>query len=199
MADNRYEFTFELPSTLATHDWHPEGTIRQELYAEIEGIPTSHFSFFHRAQSPSARSASKSRRHQSPAASASASRHQSPTSTREQSPGGVIPGELSFLSSFREPPTISLVQQVNSLPPVPTYEQSQSQSQHDLTTLRGNGDEHDGSWLEGTFKVTRAVKLVYNPHPMGGINALDERTQGLAPGLGPYELMFHAPVVSPSH
>jgi hypothetical protein len=96
------------------------------------------------------------------------------------------------LSSFREPPTISLVQQVNSLPPVPTYEQSQSQSQsqHDPST------QGDGTWLEGTFKVTRAVKLVYNPHPMGGINALDERTRGEAPGLGAYELMFHAPVVS---
>ena len=100
---------------------------------------------------------------------------------------------------MREPPTISLVQQINTLPPVPTYEQSEFDAHGHGNGLNGknvNGNEHDGSWLEGTFKVTRAVKLVYNPHPTGGINALEERTGGIVPGLGGYELMFRAPVVS---
>ena len=191
--DSRYEFTFELPQTLATHDWHPEGTIRHDLYAEIEGIPSSHFSFFHRAQSPAGGKRSKSKsRHQSPAAS----RHISPNSTRPasraQSPAR---GENSFLSSatMSEPPSISLIQQVNVLPPVPTYDQSEYDVSHPHHNLH---DEHDGTWLEGTFKVVRAVKLVYNPHPTGGINSLEEESVGEAPGLGGYELMFRAPVVS---
>jgi hypothetical protein len=210
--DYRYEFTFELPQTLATHDWHPEGKIRHELYAEIEGIPASHFSFFHRTQSPSHRNKSKSR-HQSPSASTTVSRHVSPHNShpgsRTASPAR---GEHSFLDSMREPPTISLVQQINTLPPVPTYEQSEYDHGHGSGSGharasghgsgsnghgQGNGQGEDGSWLEGTFKVTRAVKLVYNPHPTGGINALEERTAGEVPGLGGYELMFRAPVVSP--
>lgn len=191
----RYEFTFELPPNLATHDWHPEGTIRHELFAEIEGIPTSHFSFFHRSQSPSnphsRRSAS---RHQSPSTSAGPSRHRSPVSSRPGSRGNSPgPGEYSFLSSFREPPSISLVQQVNTLPPVPTYEQSEDA--HSTPTAE---NQHDGTWLEGSFRVTRQVRLVYNPNPTGGINSLEERTVGEAPGLGSYELVFKAPAVRPS-
>jgi hypothetical protein len=92
-----------------------------------------------------------------------------------------------------EPPSISLIQQVNHLPPVPTYEQSEYDVSHPHHDVH---DEHDGTWLEGTFKVVRAVKLVYNPHPTGGINSLEERSSGEAPGLGGYELMFRAPVVS---
>jgi len=199
----RYEFTFELPQTLATHDWHPEGKIRHELYAEIESIPVSHFSFFHRTQSPAGRNKSSSKsRHQSPSASTSASRHVSPHNSHPASrAASPVRGEHSFLSNMREPPTISLVQQINTLPPVPTYEQSEFDAHGHGNGLNGkngsgNGNEHDGSWLEGTFKVTRAVKLVYNPHPTGGINALEERTGGVVPGLGGYELMFRAPVVS---
>lgn len=174
--------------------------MRHELFAEIEGVPTSHFSFFHRAQSPShphsRRSASRHQspaptRHQSPSTSAGPSRHHSPSSTRPgsraNSPG---PGELSFLSSFREPPSISLVQQVNTLPPVPTYEQSEGPSNAIVVD-----NPHDGTWLEGSYRVTRGVKLIYNPHPTGGINSLDERTTGEAPGLGQYDLVFRAPAV----
>jgi hypothetical protein len=91
-----------------------------------------------------------------------------------------------------EPPSISLIQQVNTLPPVPTYEQSE----YDVSHPHHDVNEQDGTWLEGTFKVVRAVKLVYNPHPTGGINSLEERSVGQAPGLGGYELMFRAPVVS---
>lgn len=192
---HRYEFTFDIPNTLAPHDWHPEGIVRHDLFAQIEGIPTSHFSFFHRAQTPSRRSASRHQspstsRHQSP--SAGPSRHHSPASTRAgsraSSPG---PGEHSFLSSFREPPSISLVQQVNTFPPVPTYEQSEK-----AAARHEQENDHDGTWLEGSFRVTRAVELCYNPHPTGGINTLDERTTGDAPGLGGYELVFKAPAVS---
>jgi hypothetical protein len=109
---------------------------------------------------------------------------------------------LSSIST-REPSTISLIQQVNTLPPVPTYEQSEWDVSHSHpstgpgTGSGSGGGEHDGTWLEGTFKVVRAVKLVYNPHPTGGINSLEERAGGQVPGLGGYDLMFRAPVVSP--
>lgn len=82
---------------------------------------------------------------------------------------------------------------MNVLPPVPTYDQSEYDVSH---PHHDSHDEHDGTWLEGTFKVVRAVKLCYNPHPTGGINSLEERSVGEAPGLGEYELMFRAPVVS---
>lgn len=190
-ADDRYEFTFELPQTLAPHDWHPEGTIRHDLYAEIEGIPTSHFSFF-RSNSPAGPGGRRSSRHQSPSTSNVTSKHASPAASRAQSPAR---GEYSYLSSSTttEPHTISLIQQVNTLPPVPTYEQSE----YDTTHPHKEGPEgQDGTWLEGTFKVVRVVKLCYNPHPTGGINSLEEQSVGQAPGLGGYELTFKAPVVS---
>lgn len=185
-ADRRYEYTFELPRTLASHDWHPEGTIRHDLYAEIEGIPTSYFSFF-RSNSPasSSRKSKSQSRHQSP----SSSRQTSRPPSRTQSPAR---GENSFLSSIqtREPPTISLIQQVNTLPPVPSYEQSEYETSHP------HKEGQDGTWLEGNFRVVRIVKLVYNPHPTGGINSLEERAGGEVPGIGGYDLMFRAPVVS---
>ena len=93
--------------------------------------------------------------------------------------------------STREPPTISLIQQVNTLPPVPTYEQSEYELSHP------HKEGQDGTWLEGTFKVHRIVKLCYNPHPTGGINSLEESSAGEVPGMGGYELMFRAPVVRP--
>lgn len=98
------------------------------------------------------------------------------------------------MSAFHGPTSISLVQQVNTLPPVPTYAQSEASASS--TPVPEN--QHDGTWLEGSFRVTRAMRLVYNPHPTGGINSLDERTTGEAPGLGPYELVFRAPAVSKS-
>lgn len=51
----RYEVSFSLPQTLAVHDWHIEGIIRHDFYAEIRGLETvvtSTHSIFNRSRFP---------------------------------------------------------------------------------------------------------------------------------------------------
>jgi hypothetical protein len=53
--NRRYEFTFNLPQTLAIHGWHVEGIIQHDLRAEIQGLDTvvtSNFPIFDRSSSP---------------------------------------------------------------------------------------------------------------------------------------------------
>ena len=47
-------------------------------------------------------------------------------------------------------------------------------------------------WLSGNRYVERALILIYNPDPAGGVSDLDTRIDTSAPGLGPVSLHFLA-------
>lgn len=42
-AETRFDFTIIIPSNLAPHDWHTNGKIIHDLYAELEGLPEPEF------------------------------------------------------------------------------------------------------------------------------------------------------------
>lgn len=187
----RFEFSFLFPPNLAPHDWHPEAHINHDLFAEIEGLPhhhTSHSFFPFRSSSPSSsssRSASRNRNHsQNQIGGRDRSRGSSPT-----------PGELG---GYTASPSISLIRQVDSLPTVPSYEQSEADAlgvRLGDTGKTGTG-QNDNDWIEGTFKVIRSLRLCYNPNERGEINMLDVRQTGLIDGLGVWHLQYRSWPVS---
>lgn len=160
-----------IPSNLAPHDWHTNGSIKHRIYALVEGLPT-----------PASSSKSKSFpfKHKSPAASRSRSRtprgHGSRSHSRSNSPAPSPPLNLDVITA-----KLSLDGSQTSLPVLPAYQ--------DL--------EQEDDWLYGTYEAKRTSMLVYNPKPQGGVAELDDRSNGFVPGLGVWDTRFFSDSVRP--
>jgi hypothetical protein len=50
--------------------------------------------------------------------------------------------------------------------------------------------------LLGTHTAERTLRLVYNPDPLGNVNALNEQAAGENPDLGAYDIRVFSDVVS---
>jgi hypothetical protein len=107
------------------------------------------------------------RRGSSPSSSRTTSRATSPVSFRSStsSPG---------LSSPSQAMTIMRQEAFLSQPP-----------RYDLSER-----EEVVSWLTGFHRVERALILIYNPDPAGGISSLDTRMDTAAPGVGPLTVTY---------
>ncbi len=111
----RFEFTLIIPSTLAPHDWHYNGSISHDLYAEVVGIEDqSSYGLFNFSK--------QNRKGKSPAQSRSRSRSPAPSHT----------------SMMNNVASLSITRQEISIPQTPSYTQSEAvnESQED-TWLKG--------------------------------------------------------------
>lgn len=183
---------------MPVHDWHPEANLRHEIWAELEGIPshTSSSSLLPKALrmgggggGGNGRSPSASRghsplpsRHHSPVGSPA----RSPASSRPSSPG---PGHGQGSRRHMPLPDLSTLSIDTSIPRIPSYEQSEAEASGVNTPVE------EVPMLEGTYRVTRNIRAVYNPNANGGTTALDDRLEGMAPGLGVYRMHLRSPLV----
>ena len=172
---DRFDFTILIPSNLAPHDWHTNGSIEHKIYAEVEGLPIPP------AATTSPKSVSFPFKQRSPVASRSPSRsphsHGSRNQSRSTSPAPAPPLNLDVITA-----ALSLDEPQTSFPVLPAYQ--------DL--------EQDDDWLYGTYEAKRTSMLVYNPKPQGGVTELDERSNGFVPGLGIWETRLFSDAVRPS-
>jgi hypothetical protein len=165
-----------IPSNLAPHDWHSNGSIEHKIYAEVEGLPIPP------AAATSPKSMSFPFKQRSPAASRSPSRSPQSHGSRSQSrstspaPAPAPPLNLDVLTA-----ALSLDGSQTSLPVLPAYQ--------DL--------EQGDDWLYGTYEAKRTSMLVFNPKPQGGVTELDERSNGFVPGLGVWETQLFSDAVRP--
>lgn len=171
----RFTFTIHIPGNLAPHDYHPGHRVDNVLFAEVEGVEDTSTlgtigSWFRRGSSPSPGSQTTSRA-TSPSGGSSprfGSRSISPAS----SPGVMTP-----------PQSLSILRQEVSLPQPPSY---------DLSEHGQEGEEDSTPWLVGTCYAERALILIYNPDPAGGVSGLDARIDTAAPGVGPISVGYTA-------
>lgn len=110
----RFDFTLILPATLAAHDWHRDGEVSHDLFAELEGLPDT------RQTSSSILSNLGRSRHQS----RSRSRHPSRAGSRAGSPrreSEQLHEDLARVS-------------ISGLPRAPPYERHESTGLDDWLT-----------------------------------------------------------------
>lgn len=169
---------------MPVHDWHPEAKLRYEIWAELEGVPSS--SLLPKSLRIGSRSPSASR-----AVSPRPSRHHTPLASPSISPASSRP------SSPHPPPHMPLPDlsqlSIDTIPRVPSYEQSELAASGLATPVE------DVPMLEGIYRAVRPIKAVYNPSPTRSTTNLDDRLQGVAPGLGPYLMHLRSPLVSSKH
>lgn len=174
----RFEFTLILPSSFAPHDWHHNGSITQELFAELEGRPEppksmSGFNIFNLT----------SKRDKASISSRTPSRSPSPTSVRN-SPRSLSPilGAVDSMSITR--------QAESALPVVPSYDESQADP-----AGRGANEVTD-DWVVGLHQASRNIQVTHNPNPTGNFSDIDLSQQGFVDELGIWELKIMSDVVS---
>jgi hypothetical protein len=188
-------FTLILPSTLASHDWHHNGKITHDLFAELDGIPEPSSPGFFGSHTLTARESFSSNRgfrtsgRVSPATWACRSRSPSPL----PSPFW-LPAQPSLQMSplLNATASLSMTRQEGALPQVPSYEESEAE-------VRGNSKQVDDGWIRGVYATKRTLMVTHNPNPHGAHSDLHERQSGFAPGLGVYDLKICSDVVSVSH
>ncbi len=202
-----------LPGNLAPHDWHVNGKISHDLYAEIEGVadpaaPSSSgglFSFRSRPSQSRTRSGEKTSRSRSRAGSP---RTGSPITSNRSSftnlngLGQVSQPIIRPNGSATNLVAVAAALSLNGtghghgdgngngadgMPQTPSYEQSEADAGEKIA---------DDSWLRGFFEVKRALMLFYNPNPSGGTTDLAERQSGFAATVGPWHLEMISDVVS---
>jgi hypothetical protein len=188
-------FTLILPSTLAAHDWHHNGKITHDLFAELDGIPepsSPGFFDFHilkaRGSLTSNRGPTTSGR-VSPATSACRSRFPTPLPSPLWLPAQQSPPMRPLLNATA---SLSMTRQEESSPQVPSYEESEAEP-------HGNSKQVDNGWIRGVYAIKRTLMVTHNPNPHGAHSDLHERQSGFAPGLGVYDLKICSDVVSVSH
>jgi hypothetical protein len=72
---------------------------------------------------------------------------------------------------------MSVIRQDNGTLQTPTYEASEYE------------------WIKGIYDVSRVIMVIYNPVSTGGVSTLDERANGMASGLGLWEMRLSSDVV----
>jgi hypothetical protein len=185
-----FEFTLIVPSSLAPHDWHHNGKVTQELFAEVEGQPasTSSFSLF-----GGSRSGQRSRSSASTNRGSATPGYMSPRSPALSSSPPNSPLALSPMLSATASLSITRQEEIE-LPSVPSYEQSQLDHARPLSPVSGAAVKVD-DWVTGTKVVSRNIMAIHNPSRAGGSSDLDERQSGFASGIGVWDLKIFSDVV----
>jgi len=164
----RFTFNIIIPGNLAPHDYHPGHRVDNILFAEIEGVEeTGLAGWFRRGSSPSS--------------STTTSRGTTPSSSPRLSP--LRPGSGPSSPVMSPTQSLSILRQEIALPQPPAYDLS--------------APEEVIPWLSGNHYVERALILIYNPDPAGGVSSLDTRMDTAAPGVGPVSISYVADQVSP--
>jgi hypothetical protein len=176
-----------VPSNLAPHDWHHNGKVTQELFAEVEGQPvsTSSFSLFGGGRSGRSRSSASTNR---------GSATPGYLSPRSPASSGSPPGSpLALSPMLSAAASLSITrQEIPELPRVPSYEQSQLDNAQPMSP--SNPAKAD-DWISGTKVISRNIMAIHNPSRLGGSSDLDERQSGFAPGIGVWDLKIFSDVV----
>ena len=191
---DRFEFTLIVPSSLAPHDWHYNGKVSHELFAEIEGQPASVSSF---SLFGSGRSNQRSRSSASSNRGSATPGYLSPRSPALSLSPPSSPISLSPMLSATASLSITR-QEAVGFPLVPTYEQSQLDNAGLASPGGANGNANKvNDWVTGTKIVSKNIMAIHNPCRQGSSSDLDERQSGFAPGLGVWDLKIFSDVVCP--
>ena len=180
---NRFEFTLILPSTLAPHDWHHNAKVNQELYAELEGMPTAKGNLHGTSGLWGARG-----RGSKTSLTAYRDRAHSPAASPFR---GIV--ELS--PSFGPSTSLSITRQAESylsLADLPKYEPEDKTPEPTPTSEKPQDD-----WIMGTFEAKRNMMVVHLPQQE--VSDLDERQTGYAHGIGMWNLRIASDIVSGAH
>ena len=198
-----FDFTLILPANHPPHDWHNNGTLRHFLYAEIEGMPKASKGKdagvgFLGLRSRSYGRDGKGDGHKSPR-----SGHASPARTpRLLSPVGSRSSSPARRDSYPRGLDAALLQQASSmriderdltLEKAPSYDESESGA---ITPPTPSVSTTPEEWLKGTYKTERTLMLVYNPSSEGEVTVLDLHFNGVAEGLGIWDVTLTSNPVS---
>lgn len=176
----RFEFTLILPSTLAPHDWHHNAKVNQELYAELEGMPTSKGSSHGTSGLWGARG-----RGSKTSLTTYRDRAHSPAASPSR-------GIVDLSPSFGPAASLSITRQAESylsLADLPKYEQEDKLPEVTPTTEKAQDD-----WIVGTYEAKRNMMVVHLPQQE--VSDLDERQSGYAHGIGMWNLRIASDIVS---
>ncbi|TXT16037.1 hypothetical protein VHUM_00540 [Vanrija humicola] len=169
----RFKFSIIVPFGLGPYDQHPNGGIKLDLFAAVEGLGGRSSTM-----SPSASPAGTPRRGRSP---------QRPparplTSLSESNSGSSTSAGGS--SGTATPPA-----QEDGTPAdviLPHLTVSWNEAVGGGTS--SSNLESEIQWLRGTVEASRYITVLYNPDPENGINTLDVRRRGDVGGIGVFEV-----------
>lgn len=107
-----------------------------------------------------------------------------------------IASPLSLSPMLAAAGSLSITRQEIALPEVPSYEQSQADPFGLGPPLLPSKGIAADDWIVGTHEAVREIMVMHNPNPTGNFSDLDMRQQGVAPGIGVWDLKIFSDVVS---
>ena len=202
-----FDFTLIIPANHPPHDWHNNGTLRHFLYAEIEGMGKSGKGKDAGVGFLGFRSRSYGREGKGDGHKSPRSGHASPSRTpRLLSPVGSRSSSPARRDSYGRGLDAALSHQAGrmrledgqvaqvALGQAPAYDEAGSGARTPPTPGVSTTPEE---WLKGTYKTERTLMLVYNPSPEGEVTVLDLHFNGMAEGLGIWDVTLTSNPVTP--
>ena len=172
-----FEFNIIVPANLAPHDWHTNASIRNVLYANVEGWPSTSTSsrplFSFRSSSSSARKAKSKSRSRSP----------HPTASPRGSISAGLPPPQQSASVGKDPGPLT-----------PPYSPLESPGGF-FSTPAAPAPAPDNTWLKGTYSAEQSIGVVYVPGDEA-VSSLSVYLNGVAQDICVWTLRLDSDPVS---
>lgn len=180
---SRFKFSIIVPFGLGPYDQHPNGGIKLDLFAAVEGLGGRSSTM-----SPGPSPAGTPKRGRSPTRPPARPLPGLSESSRSVN-GASTPGGGS--SGTATPPAQDDGTPADVILPHLTVSWNEAVGGNSATNL-----ESEIQWLRGTVEASRYITVLYNPDPENGINTLDVRRRGDVGGIGVFDVRLTSNPVS---